>query len=140
MGTKWSQEQKDAASERMLAKGKAKKSAETSERMRINLGGKRDVLNLPDSQEGFRTRMVNDIGGRVAELTKRGYEIVTDASQGTSHVDGYDEGTVIRDVGKGVTGVADKQKIVDESEADMRRKKVNPNDSTDGTYGEVKIG
>lgn len=156
MGKEWSPERKLAASEAYEKRSKASKSADATSRIRIGAGDKRDVLSLPKCPEGYKQRVVNDIGGRVANLKERGYAMAEGSMQlGTSHVDGNNSnaGVVSRDVGKGVTAYvmlqkleyynedkADKQKLVDDSEEAMRRKKVNSNESADGNYGEVKIG
>ena len=152
---KWTQEQRDAASERMKKMNAAKKSADANERIRIPIGEKRDVLSVQDTPEGYVDRIVNDVPGRIEKFKQAGYELVEDAQLGTSHVDGNQasQGVVTKDVGKGVTAVvmrqrkefyeedqAKKQARIDELENSMRKKKVNPNESTDGTYGEVKIG
>ena len=151
---KWSKEQKKAASERMKEVHAAKKSADVKDRLRVPLGAKRDILNVQDTPEGYVDRIVNDVPGRIDRFKEAGYEIVEEAQLGTSHVDGNQatQGAVTKDVGKGVTAVlmrqredfykedqAAKQAKIDEAENAMRRKKVNPNESTDGTYGEVKI-
>jgi len=151
----WTQEQKDAASKRMTEMHAAKKSADAKSRLRIGAGAKRDVLSLPDKDDGFNYRVVNDTGSRINNLIERGYEVVEDAQLGTSHVDGNNatNGAVSRDVGKGVTAYlmrqkdefykedqSDKQREVDESEAAFRRKKVTKHETTDEFYGEVKIG
>jgi hypothetical protein len=154
MGAKWTQEQKDAASAAAIARHAASKSADAKSRLRIGAGGKRDILSIPEQEDGYKYRVVNDSGSRIDNLKERGYEMVEDVQLGTSHVDGNNsDGVVSRDVGKGTTAYlmrqknehynedkADKQALIDESEEAMRRKKVNSNESTDGTYGEVKIG
>ena len=153
--SKWTEEQKEAASKRMKEMHEAKKSADAKARVRTPLGAKRDILSIQDPEEGYVYRIVNDTPGRINRFKEAGYELVEDAQLGTSHVDGNQasQGVVSKDVGKGVTAVvmrqrdefykedqAEKQRKIDELENSMRKKKVNPNESTDGTYGEVKIG
>ena len=151
----WTQEQKDAASMRMKKLNAAKKSADAKERIRVPIESKRDVLSVQNTPPGYVDRIVNDVPGRIDKFKAAGYEVVEDAQLGTSHVDGNQssQGVVTKDVGKGVTAVVmrqredfykedqkAKQDRIDEAENAMRKKKVNPNESTDGTYGEVKIG
>ena len=153
--SKWTKEQKEAASKRMTEMHEAKKSADAKARVRTPLGAKRDILSVQNPEEGYVYRIVNDTPGRINRFKEAGYELVEDAQLGTSHVDGNQasQGIVSKDVGKGVTAVvmrqrdefykedqAEKQRKIDELENSMRKKKVNPNESTDGTYGEVKIG
>lgn len=151
-----SDEQILAMSEAIKERNKAKKSADAKSRIRIGAGGKRDILSLPKRDDGFKYRLRNDVKSEIADIKARGYEVVTDEMQiGTSHVDGNNSnsGVVTRDVGNGINGVlmrqkiewynedkSDKQRSIDESEEAMVRKKVNPSESTDGSYGEVKIG
>lgn len=154
MGKKWTPEQKEAASKAFAERKAAQKSADTKDRIRTPLGAKRDILNVQDTPEGYVDRIVNDTEGRIERFKAAGYEFVPDASLGTDHVDGNqsNQGVVSRDVGKGVTAYlmrqkveyyeedqAKKQEVVDETEEGMR-KNVKPNESKDGTYGEVKIG
>ena len=153
--SKWTKEQKEAASKRMTEMHEAKKSADAKARIRTPLGAKRDILSVQNPEEGYVYRIVNDTPGRINRFKEAGYELVEDAQLGTSHVDGNQasQGIVSKYVGKGVTAVvmrqrdefykedqAEKQRKIDELENSMRKKKVNPNESTDGTYGEVKIG
>ena len=150
-----SEEQKKAASERMKQRHAANKAAEKRSEMRVPIGAKRDIINCSDTPEGYVDRWVNDDPGRIDKFKAAGYEFVESGKVGTSGVDGThsEQGVVSKDMGKGVTAYrmrqradyfeedqAEKQRIVDESENAMRRKKVNPNESTDGNYGEVKIG
>lgn len=154
MGTKWTQEQKDAASKAIADRNVAKKTADAKDRMRIPLGAKRDILSVQHTPEGYRDRIVNDVDGRIERFKQAGYVLVEDGQLGTSHVDGNqaDSGVVSKDVGKGVTGYlmrqredhyiedqAKKQRDIDEVEAGMR-KSVKSNQSKDGTYGEIKVG
>jgi len=155
MGKEWSEERKQAAKEAYAKRKSGDKSADAKERMRIPIGGKRDTLSVKDTPEGYVDRIVNDTPGRIDKFKQAGYELVESAQLGTSHVDGNqsESGVVSKDVGKGVTAYvmrqrkefytedqAEKQQNILEAENDMRRSKVNPNESTDGTYGEVKIG
>lgn len=150
----WSPERREAASAAYKKRNEDKKAANASSRMRIPLGAKRDILNVQNTPSGYKDRIVNDVDGRIERFKQAGYELVEDAELGTSHVDGNQavSGVVSKDVGKGVTGYlmrqredhfiedqAAKQRKIDESESDMRRN-VKSNQSTDGTYGEVKIG
>lgn len=152
----WSPERKAAASARMKEQNEAKKTAETREAIRVPIGANRDITNVTDTPDGYIDYWVNDDDGRVGETFKRaGYEHVVKAKMGSSSVDGShaQDGVVSKDMGKGVTAYlmrqrkdwydedqAEKQKIVDSTEDSMRKKKVNAQDSTDGNYGEVKIG
>lgn len=155
MGKKWSQERKDAAKAVTAERNAAKKSAQIRADVRVPIGAKRELLNVSDTPEGYKDRIVNDNPGRIEKFKRAGYEIVENATLGTSHVDGTsaNAGAASKDVGKGVTAYvmrqrldyynedqAAKQQQVDESEASNRRSKVNAEDSTDGSYGEVKIG
>lgn len=154
MGKKWTEEQKQAASERMKAINAAKKSADAKERVRVPIGAKRDITAVQDTPDGYMDRWVNDEPGRIEKFKAAGYELVADAEVGTSHADGShaEGGVVSRDMGKGMTAYlmrqrkdyfeedqAEKQRYVDSTEESMRRKKINPNETTDGTYGEVRI-
>lgn len=156
MGREWTDEQKAAASEAYKARAEGKKTSETRKRLRVGAGQKRDILSIPARDDGYRYRVVNDTGSRIENLKERGYDMVEDDIElGTSHVDGNSAyaGIVSRQVGKGVTAYlmrqkdeyfaedkSDKARLVDETEESMMRKKVNSHESTDGTYGEVKIG
>ena len=155
MGKEWTEEQRAAASKRMKELNAAKKSADAKSRVRHPIGAKRDVLTVQNPDENYVYRVVNDNPGRIDRFKEAGYELVENATLGTSHADGSqaDAGVVSKDVGKGVTAYvmrqrrdwydedqAAKQRRIDEAEDGMRKKKVNPNESTDGTYGEVKIG
>lgn len=150
----WTKERKEKAVNAIKERAEAKKIANTKSRMRVPLGAKRDILNVQNTPAGFKDRMVNDVDGRIERFKEAGYELVEDAQLGTSHVDGTqaDSGVVSKDVGRGVTGYlmrqredhfiedqAAKQRDIDETESAMRRN-VKSNQSTDGTYGEVKIG
>lgn len=155
MSKQWSEERKQAAKEAYAARKAGKKSAEAGERIRIPLGAKRDLLGIQNKDPNYNYRLVNDTIGRIERFEKAGYEFDENAKIGTSHADGNqaDSGVVSRDVGRGVKAYAmrqrrdwyeadqaKKQRDIDETENSMRRKKVNPNESTDGSYGEVKIG
>lgn len=155
MSKQWSKERRQAAKEAYANRKAGKKSAETSERIRIPLGAKRELLGIQNKDPNYNYRTVNDTVGRIDRFKEAGYEFAEGAKIGTSHADGNqaDSGVVSRDVGRGVTAYAMRQRRdwyeadqakkqfdVDETENSMRRKKTNPNDSTDGSYGEVKIG
>jgi len=154
MGRKWTEEQKEAARERMKSVGTAKKSVDANTRIRVPMGAQRDVtaVHSIDTDE-YVGRWINDTPGRIERVKQAGYEMVESASVGDSRVDGThnDSGCVSLDVGKGVTAYlmqqrreyfdedqAAKQKLVDESEESIRR---NKNDNrNDGFSGEIKIG
>lgn len=151
----WSPERKAAASTRMKELNEAKKTASTLTKMRTPIGANRDITNILDTPDGYVDRWVNDDGGRIEKFKAAGYELVESAEMGSSNVDGShaQDGVVSKDMGKGVTAYqmrqrqeyfdedqAEKQKIVDSTEDSMRKKKVNAHESTDGSYGEVKIG
>lgn len=155
MSRKWTDEQRKAASERMKQINEMKKAQETTERKRVPVGAKRDIINVHDTPKDYVDRWVNDENGRIERLKAAGYEFVEKADVGSSHVDGThnESGVVSKDMGKGVTAYlmrqrqdyyredqAEKQRIVDRTEESMRKAKVKPNESTDGTYGEIKIG
>ena len=53
---KWTEEQRKAASERMKARNEAKKQAETSQRVRIPIGARRDITTVKDTPEGYVDR------------------------------------------------------------------------------------
>jgi len=154
MSKQWTEEQKKAASERMKKMNEAKKMAKTQERIRTPIGAKRDITAVHDTLEGYIDRWVNDEPGRIEKFKAAGYDLVESAEVGSSHVEGShaDAGVVSRDMGKGMTAYlmrqkedffkedqAEKQRYVDSTEESMRKKKTNPNESTDGTYGEIKI-
>jgi len=154
MARKWTEEQKEAARERMKSMNKAKKSADASTRVRVPMGAQRDVtaVHSIDTNE-YVGRWVNDAPGRIERFRQAGYENVESASVGDSRVDGThnDSGCASLDVGKGTTAYlmqqrreyfdedqAAKQRLVDESEESIRR---NKNDNrNDGFSGEIKIG
>lgn len=155
MTREWTPEQKDAASKRMKDRHAANKTAEVEARVRTPIGAKRDITTVLDTPEGYVDRWVNDEPGRVEKFKGAGYELVDKASVGTSNVDGThaEDGVVSKDMGKGTTAYlmrqredhfnedqAEKQQYVDSTEESMRKRKINPHESTDGTYGEVKIG
>jgi len=152
MARQWTDEQKQAARERMQKRNEAKKTAEVKSSMRIPVGGRRDITSVDTTPEGYIDRWVNDNPGRIEKFKRAGYELVESAEVGDSSVDGThnENGVVSRDMGKGVTAYlmrqrkdyfladqAEKQKIVDETEESLRRDKSDKRD--DNTYGEVKI-
>ena len=153
MGKKWTQEQKDAASERMKARNTTSKTVEKRDAMRVPVGGRRDITAVHGQDtDGYKLRWVNDTDNRLQTFKTAGYEYVESAKVGDSHVDGThnENGVVSKEMGKGTTAYlmkqrldyfeedkAAKQKIVDETEESMRRK---PDDNRDGQYGEIKIG
>lgn len=155
MGRPWTPEQKQLASEAFKKRSESSKTADVNKRLRINVGAKRDILAIPECPEGYIQRVVNDTRNRVSNLKKRGYELVEEKTpMGTPHVDGNQAyaGVTSRDVGKGMTAYlmrqrveyynedkADKARLTDESEEGMRRKNM-PHETSDGTYGEIKIG
>jgi len=150
---KWTEEQKAAASERMKQINAAKKMASTRDSIRTPIGAKRELLNVSDTPEGYVDRIVNDNPGRIQRFKDAGYEMVDAATIGSSNVDGNsaNAGVVSKDVGKGVTAYvmrqrkeyfdedqsAKQQKILDDERG--MQKKIDKNDSKDGTYGEVRI-
>lgn len=150
----WSPERKAAASLRMKEQNEAKKTATVRTKMRTPIGANRDITNILDTPDGYVDRWVNDDGGRIEKFKAAGYEHVESAEMGSTNVDGShaQDGVVSKDMGKGVTAFqmrqrkdyfeedqAEKQKIVDSTEESMRKTKVTKEDSTDGTYGEVRI-
>lgn len=153
MSREWTEEQKQAASDRMKERHATQKSSEVRKAVRIPMGGRRNITTVNDTPDGYIDRWVNDSTGRISRVKQAGYEHVQAASVGDSNVDGThsEDGVVSRDMGQGVTAYlmrqrkdyfeedqAAKQVIVDESEDSMRR---NPNDQRDdGYYGSVAIG
>jgi len=155
MGRVWTEEEKRLASIAYADRAAAKKSANAKGRIRINAGDKRDILSLGEAPPGYVRRVVNDTPGRIKGLQARGYELVEQEIQtGTPHVDGNQAyaGVTSREVGKGMTAYvmqqrdkfyqedkADKQRLIDESEQSMVRDN-KPHETTDGSYGKIKIG
>jgi len=153
MSREWTEEQKQAASDRMKERHALQKSGEVREAMRIPMGGRRNITTVNDTPEGYVDRWVNDVTGRISRIKQAGYEHVQAASVGDSNVDGShcEDGVVSRDMGQGVTAYLMRQRkdyydddqrakqvIVDESEDSMRR---SSNDKrNDGFYGSVDIG
>jgi len=149
---KWTDERRQAASDRMKEVNERKKKSEVSNSMRVPVGGRRNVTTVNDTPDGCIDRWVNDAPGRVDRFKRAGYECVSAASIGDSGVDGShsESGVVTRDMGKGTTAylmrqrkeyfVADqkeKQCAVDESEESIRR---DVKDKLhDGHYGSVAI-
>lgn len=149
----WSEERKQAAREAFAEKNEAEKSAEVRNRMRVPIGARRDITAVKDQDPNFKYRFVNDKPGRIEMYKEAGYDLVESAQVGDSNVDGThnEDGVVSRDMGKGDTAYlmrkrmdwhkedqAEKQKIVDETEADMHRD-INETKG-DGRYGKIKIG
>jgi len=152
MSREWTPEQKEAASIKMREVNQAKKSADVKARIRVPIGGKRDITAVHDTPDGFIDRWVNDEQGRVEKYKLAGYINVETADVGSSADSHAESGAVSRDMGKGITAYlmrqriedykddqAEKQKYVDSTEESMRKSKVNANESKDGTYGEVRI-
>lgn len=153
MSREWTEEQKQAASDRMKERHATQKSSEVKTAMRIPMGSRRNLTTVNDTPDGYVDRWVNDSTGRIARVKQAGYEHVQTASVGDSNVDSThsEEGVVSRDMGQGVTAYLmrqrkdyfeddqrEKQKVVDESEESIRR---NPNDNrNDGYYGGISIG
>ena len=150
----WSQERKDKFQAAKALKNSAEKSAETRQRVRVPVAGRRDITAVHGiDTDQYVGRWVNDKDSRIEMTKAAGYEHVQSAKVGDSHVDGThnEDGVVSRDMGKGVTAYlmqqkreyfdedqASKQAIVDETEESIRRK---PNENrNDGQYGEIKIG
>lgn len=153
MGRQWTEEQKAAASKRIQEKKQVKVAMRTTERIRIPVGSRRDITAVRDCPNGFRDRWVNDNPGRIDKFKSAGYETVPSANVGDDGVDGThaESGVVSRDMGQGVTAYllrqrmeyfledrAEKQRLVDETENSIRRKKTE--NSTDELNGEIKIG
>lgn len=156
MGRTWTPEQREAASQRMKEKNEAKKASDTSKRLRVPIGARRDVTAVErdeDFHKQYKERWVNDIPGRIEKFKRAGYELVETASVGDPTVDGThnESGVVSKDMGQGTTAYlmrqrreyfeedkAAKQEVVDSTEESMRRD-LNEN-RNDGQYGEVKIG
>jgi len=147
----WSEERKQAARDAIAERNDASKKAEVSERMRVPIGARRDITAVKDQDPNFKYRFVNDKPGRVEMFKEAGYELVESAKIGDSSVDGThtESGVVSKDMGKGDTAYlmkqrkdwflddqTEKQKIVDESEADMHRDINETKD--DGRYGNIK--
>ena len=149
----WTAEQRKAASDRMKAQQEKKREQTKKQALRLPMGIRRDITAVRDTPSDAVDRFVNDVPGRVHRFKQAGYENVTDALIGDSHVDGThcNDGVVSRDMGQGVTAYlmrqrrdhyeqdqAAKQKIIAATEDAMRRN-IN-DDRNDGFTGEVKIG
>lgn len=153
MGKKWTDEQRQAASERMKERLASNKETQVRSSMRVPVGGSRNITSVNDTPEGFVDRWVNDKDGRIEKFKRAGYENVQTANVGDSGVDSThaESGVVSRDMGQGTTSYlmrqrqdyfnedqAAKQEKVDETENSIRRDvkaKLN-----DGHYGSVTIG
>ena len=153
MTREWTEEQKQAASDRMKQRHLAQITGETKDAMRIPMGGKRNLTTVNDTPDGYIDRWTNDSGDRISRIKRAGYEHVTAANVGDSGVDGTHskDGVVSRDMGQGVTAYlmrqrvdyfkedqAAKQETVDSSEEAIRRTSDDKRD--DGYYGSVSIG
>lgn len=153
--TEWSPERKAAASARMKEVNEVKKRASSESKMRVPVGQNRDITNVHDTPEGYKDRWVNDEAGRIEKFRAAGYESVETAQMDSSNVDGShtESGVVSKDMGKGQTAYLMRQRqdyydedqiakqiTVDETEDSMRKTKIKSHESTDGNYGEVKIG
>lgn len=150
----WSDERKQAARDAFAERNEASKSAETNKRMRVPIGARRDITAGKDQDPNFKYRWVNgNKPGRVEMFKEAGYVHVESAKIGDPNIDGThnEDGVVSRDMGKNETHYymkqkredfledqAEKQKIVDESEADMHRDINETKD--DGRYGSIKTG
>lgn len=150
----WSKERREAASKAIKDRNTAKKSSDANSRMRVPLGAKRDLMNVQNQEEGYHYTISNDVEGRLDRLKQAGYEHVEDAQIGVSNVEGNQasSGVVSKNVGKGITGYvmrqrqdwydedqAKKQADIDDLENSMT-KSVKSQQSSDGTYGDIKIG
>lgn len=119
-------------------------------RVRRNPVGKRNVLTVAGKEPGYEYRFVNDIGDRVQEFLDNGWEIVEKKSvrigdkrvgqtsgEGSAAMASVGHGTMayvlrIREEWKKEDD-ADKQALVDASEAAMKEK------ALDGTYGSLEV-
>lgn len=152
MGKKWTDEQRQAASDRMKERLASEKKSNVRSSMRVPVGGARNITSVNDTPEGYVDRWVNDKDGRIDKFKRAGYENVQTASVGDSGVDSShaESGVVSRDMGQGVTSYlmrqrqdyfnedqAAKQTKVDETEDSIRRDVKNK--LKDGHYGSVVI-
>jgi len=105
MATKWTEEQRKAASDRMKEINVRKKSAKVNGNMRIPIGGQRNLTGVSDTPDDCIDRWVNEKPGRIDRFKRAGYETVTAAKVGDSGVDSThsEAGAVSRDMGQGVT-------------------------------------
>lgn len=151
----WSEEQKQRARD---ARNKRKVEAvKLEQRTRTPIGAKRNLIGVVTTPRGFKDRVVNDVPGRLKMFQAAGYEFVRAEGEqlGSTHVDGYQvkDGVLCRNVGNGITAYVmrqredyyrqdqqEKDRLVDETEDGMRKKKLQPHEATDGFYGEVSIG
>lgn len=153
MKREWTEEQRQAASERMKARQADNRKKEISTTMRMPIGVRRDITAVKDTPTHSVDRWVNDVPGRVEIFRQAGYENVEQACVGDSGVDGThsSNGVVSRDMGQGTTAYlmrqrreyfdqdqAEKQRHINEGEEAMRRDKNDTRD--DGFTGEIKIG
>jgi hypothetical protein len=115
------------------------------------LDERRNKLTFEDRDPNYVYRVFNDVGGRLKEAEEIGYEYVrSPAGLGDKTVDGATHlGSVVtKHVGNDTTGVlmriprewyeedrAAKHRLVDESEADLKR-----HAEAEGRYGSVTIG
>jgi hypothetical protein len=149
---KWTDEQRQAASERMKERHTAEQVTVKRSSMRVPVGGSRNITSVNNTPEGYVDRWVNDKDGRLIRFKNAGYEHVDSASVGDSGVDGThaEAGVVSRDMGQGVTAYllrqkqeffnedqAAKQISVDATEDSIRRDVKNK--LKDGHYGSVII-
>ncbi len=154
MSREWTEEQKEAASKRMKEINVAKKSADASQRVRVPIGTNRDVTAVRTTPDGYTDRWVNDKPSRIERFKQAGYEHVESAQVGDVGVEGThsENGVVSRDMGKGETAYlmrqrqdyfdedqATKQRDIDKTVQSLRRDKIKSTESTDGSYGEVRI-
>ncbi len=152
MKREWTDEQRQAASERMKTRHAAERGADKKSSMRVPVGGSRNITSVNDTPEGYVDRWVNDKDGRIDRFRKAGYENVQAASVGDSGVDSShaELGVVSREMGLGVTSYlmrqrqdyfeedqAAKQVKVDETEESIRRDVKDK--LKDGHYGSVSI-
>lgn len=119
---------------------------------RVPVSGRRDVMTVAGKDPAFVYRWVNDVGNRINQFKKGGYEMVQDDVEvGENSVDSSSDTSsmVTKGVGNDVTAYlmrikrewydedrAKDAKAIDNDEADMKR---TLNNGANGTYGKVDI-
>ncbi len=135
----WTEEQRQAASDRMKERHAQDKSAKVSSSMRVPVGGRRNITAVSDTPEGYVDRWVNDQNGRINLFKKAGYENVETATIGDSGVDGThaSAGVVSKEMGQGVTAYLMRQSETDFKE-DQTTKQRDVDATEDSIHRDVK--
>lgn len=128
------------------------KSRKVNTTKRIPVSGNRDILSVEGKDPNFVYRWVNDVDGRVDRFKLGGYEVVehdVEVGQRTVETSNGTSSVVSKNVGVGRTAYLMripkeyydedqkvKNKLIDDSEADMKRAL---NSNQNGTYGKVEF-